>query len=192
MPPPGISSSLPSVVFGTHTVGHTSSVQVVTLTNSGGSPLSTLLYATTGDFAIPSGDSTCMPTLAVGASGQIGLVFTPTQPGQRTAWLTVTAAELGKPLAVSLSGTGVPASGISATPTSINFGSYAVGQTSPTKFVTLTNNGGVQLTHLGSAVRISLCLGAEAPAGPRWRLAHSNRWEWPSSPTRDCSPAHSR
>jgi hypothetical protein len=80
------------------------------------------------------------------------LVFTPSQPGQRTGGFTVTAAELSKPLLVALSGTGVPASGIFATPQSINFGSYALGQTSPTQFVTLTNNGGVPLTHLAWAV----------------------------------------
>ena len=150
--PPSLSASLPSVVFGTYTVGHSSPARFVTLTNSGGIPLTNLAYTLTGDFAIPAGDRTCGPTLAVGASCQVGLVFTPSQAGQLTGRLTVTGAELSKPLLVALSGTGVPQSGIFATPQSINFGSDAVGQTSAAQFVTLTNNGGVALTHLGSAV----------------------------------------
>jgi len=152
LPPPSLTASPSSVVFGTYSVGRTSPMQVVTLTNSGGVPLSNLVYSTTGDFAIPAGSSTCQPTLAVGAHCQISLVFMPNQTGSRTGLLTVTATELGKPLTVPLSGTAVPASGISATPTSINFGNLAVGQTSPSQFVTLTNNGGVPLTHLNSSV----------------------------------------
>lgn len=150
--PPSMSAMPTTVAFGTYTVGQTSPVQTVTLTNTGGITLNNLALAVTGDFTIPAGAGTCGLSLTVGAQCQVGVTFTPSQPGQLVGRLTVGAAELGKPLVVGLGGTGVAASGISATPTSVVFGSYAVGQTSPVQFVTLTNNGGVPLTHLGSAV----------------------------------------
>jgi len=152
LPPPRLSPTPVSVDFGTYTVGQTSTVQTVTLTNSGGVPLSNVTTNMSGDFAIAPGLNNCPPTLAVGAQCQIGLVFSPTDSGARSGSLTVTATELSKPLLVPLTGTAVPASGVSATPASIDFGSYALGQTSSVQKVTLTNNGGVLLSSLNATV----------------------------------------
>ena len=152
LPPPRLSPAPVSVDFGTYTVGQTSTVQTVTLTNSGGVPLSNVTTNMSGDFAIAPGLNNCPPTLAVGAQCQIGMVFSPADSGARSGSLTVTATELSKPLLVPLTGTGVPASGVSATPASIDFGSYALGQTSTVQKVTLTNNGGVLLSSLNATV----------------------------------------
>ena len=152
LPPPRLSPAPASVDFGTYTVGQTSTVQTVTLTNSGGVPLSDVTTNMSGDFAIAPGLNNCPPTLAVGVQCQIAMVFSPTDPGSRSGSLTVTATELSKPLLVPLAGTGVPASGVSATPASIDFGSYALGQTSTVQKVTLTNNGGVLLSSLNATV----------------------------------------
>lgn len=152
LPPPRLSPAPVSVDFGTYTVGQTSTVQTVTLTNSGGVPLSNVTTNMSGDFAIAPGLNNCPPTLAVGAQCQVGMVFSPTDAGSRSGSLTVTATELSKPLLVPLTGTGVPASGVSATPSSLDFGSYALGQTSSVQKVTLTNNGGVPLSSLNATV----------------------------------------
>jgi hypothetical protein len=130
LPPPRLSPAPVSVDFGTYTVGQTSTAQTVILTNSGGVPLSNVATNMSGDFAIAPGLNNCPPTLAVGAQCQIGMVFSPTDAGARSGSLTVTATELSKPLLVPLTGSAVPASGVSATPASIDFGSYALGQTS--------------------------------------------------------------
>lgn len=152
LPPPRLSPAPVSVDFGTYTVGQTSTAQTVILTNSGGVPLSDVATNMSGDFAIAPGLNNCPPTLAVGAQCQIGMVFSPTDAGARSGSLTVTATELSKPLLVPLTGTAVPASGVSATPASIDFGSFALGQTSSVQKVTLTNNGGVQLSSLNATV----------------------------------------
>ena len=152
LPPPRLSPAPVSVDFGTYTVGQTSTAQTVILTNSGGVPLSNVATNMSGDFAIAPGLNNCPPTLAVGAQCQIGMVFSPTDAGARSGSLTVTATELSKPLLVPLTGSAVPASGVSATPASIDFGSYALGQTSSVQKVTLTNNGGVLLSSLNATV----------------------------------------
>ncbi|HUB15787.1 MAG TPA: choice-of-anchor D domain-containing protein, partial [Acetobacteraceae bacterium] len=115
LPPPRLMPAPVSVDFGTYTVGQTSTVQTVTLTNSGGVPLNNVTTNMTGDFAVAPGLNNCPPTLAVGAQCQVGMVFSPSQAGALSGSLTVTATELSKPLLVPLTGTGVPASGVSAT-----------------------------------------------------------------------------
>ena len=152
LPPPNISPTPTSVFFGTITVGQTSPLQMVTLTNSGGVELTQLGLQLTAGFSIDAGSSNCGTVLAAGAKCQLGLVFAPSQPGQFAGDLTVTAVQLSKPVQVALSATAVHASGISVTPAAVNFGSYAVGETSPAQMVTVTNNGGVPLTHLTAAV----------------------------------------
>jgi hypothetical protein len=124
----------------------------VTLTNNGDVLLSSLNATVTGDFSISAAGSTCGSTLAVKAQCQIGVVFSPSQGGQRTGTFTLTAAELAKPLLVGLSGTGLASPAISATPGSVSFGNYNVGQTSPVQTVTLTNSGGVPLTNVNAGV----------------------------------------
>lgn len=86
---PAISATPGSVSFGNYNVGQTSPVQTVTLTNSGGVPLTNVNAGVTGDFAIPSGTSTCGQTLAIGAQCQVGVVFVPTQSGSRAELISV-------------------------------------------------------------------------------------------------------
>jgi hypothetical protein len=62
--------------------------------------------ANAGDFA-ESAD-TCGTTLAVGGTCMIGVTFTPSAAGQRTAALSVTDNSSGSPQAASFTGTGSP------------------------------------------------------------------------------------
>ena len=73
----------------------------------------------------------------------VSVTFAPTATGSRTGTLTVSAG--GVTNAVSLSGAGTSPGGgsatLSASPTSVAFGSEAVGSTTAAQKVTVTNNG---------------------------------------------------
>ncbi len=102
--PPGASALPASINFGPSAVGATTAAQTVTVTNSGGYALATLSATITSGFAIAT--NTCTATLAVGATCQLGITFAPAASGPATGTLTVSAANLSKSLAVSLSGQG--------------------------------------------------------------------------------------
>src|SRR5208337_760057 len=103
----GVSLSPTSLSFGSQPVA-TSTTQTVTLGNGGGAALSitglAISGADAGDFAEIA--DTCGSSLAAGGTCTIGVTFTPSTAGQRTATLSITDNASGSPQAVSLSGTG--------------------------------------------------------------------------------------
>jgi len=101
---PQLASSASSVDFGSIAQGASSSVQAITLTNTGTAALSISSIVANGDF---SQTNTCGGTLLVNAACQVSIVFTPTAIGQRTGTLTVSDNATGSPQTVTLSGTGV-------------------------------------------------------------------------------------
>jgi len=104
--PPEVSPT--SLNFGTVTVGTTSAAQTVTVTNDTGSTLTFSGVATVGadhgDFGIAS--NACVGALAVNASCAIGVTFTPSATGLRTANLQISDNGTGSPQLVPLKGTG--------------------------------------------------------------------------------------
>ncbi len=117
----GVSSSLSvslsttSLSFGSQNIGTTSAGQNVTLTNTGSAALSISSIAVTGsnsgDFAQTN---SCGSSLAAGANCSIGVTFTPTAAGSRSASVTITDNATGSPQSFTLSGTGVsPSSSVS-------------------------------------------------------------------------------
>ena len=111
---PTLSLSRTSADFGNQPTGTTSASQTITLSNTGGSPLSvtaiSLSGSNGGDFAQTNG---CGSTLAPGANCVISVTFTPLATGARTAAVTITDNALGTPHTVALTGTGA---GFSITP----------------------------------------------------------------------------
>jgi hypothetical protein len=99
-----VSLSSTRVSFGTLTVGTTSSVRTVTLTNRLKVALSLTGVATSGPFAVAS--NTCGATVAAGASCTVGVTFSPTGVGAVTGALTFTDSAATSPQVVTLSGTG--------------------------------------------------------------------------------------
>ncbi|MGD0417459.1 MAG: choice-of-anchor D domain-containing protein [Terriglobales bacterium] len=83
-------------------------------------------------------------TLGAGKSCSITVTLTPSELGSRTGTLTVTDSATTSPQTVTLSGTGVEPVTLSAS--SLSFGTAAVGNTSATKSVTLTNHEKTTLT----------------------------------------------
>ncbi len=139
-PNSGVSVSPTALNFGSVATGSKSSAQTVTVSNPTGSAASVSSIAATGDF---SQSNTCGSSIGAGGSCTVSVTFAPAAAGSRTGTLTVNAD--GVTNTVSLSGTGTSSGGGSATltasPTSVAFGSEAVGSTAAAQKVTIANTG---------------------------------------------------
>ena len=130
-----------SLTFSAQVVGTTSAAKPVTLKNTGTALVNLSSIAVSGDYAQTN---TCGSSLAVGASCTVNVTFTPTVAGSIKGALTVTDDAAHSPQVEGFTGTG--STPLSFTPTSLAFGTVAVGTTSASKTVTLTNNQSTSLT----------------------------------------------
>jgi hypothetical protein len=142
---PVASISPTSLAFGNQSVNTASTVQSITLSNSGNAALSVSGIAVSGANASDfTQTNNCGSSVAAGANCTINVTFKPSGSGSRAASLTVTDNATNSPQAVSLSGTGAsPLASVS--PTSLAFASQSVGTTSAAQTVTLTNSGNATL-----------------------------------------------
>ncbi len=123
-----------NLTFGTQSLGSTSAPQTVTLSNTGNQKL--LFVISAGTNFTQTND--CGSSVAPGASCSINVSFSPTAHGNITGTLTVKDTAAGSPQTVALAGTGgAPAA--SLTPTSLDFGTQAVGTTSVAQTITLSD-----------------------------------------------------
>jgi hypothetical protein len=111
---PKASFSPSTLTYATQDVGTTSAPQIITLTNTGDSPLFINGERHGGldplDFNIT--DDQCVgTTIAAGASCTLTAVFNPTATGNRTATLTVTDTAPDSPQVITFNGTGFSAAG---------------------------------------------------------------------------------
>jgi hypothetical protein len=125
----------------------------VTLTNNGASAISISGIAISGtnaaDFLIYT--KTCGTSLAASASCTATIIFAPTTTGTRTATLTFTDGAGTQ--SVGLTGLGTAPSGtVSASPTSLAWGSFAVGASGGTKVATLQNGSAASISISGVSV----------------------------------------
>jgi sugar lactone lactonase YvrE len=133
--------STPAVNFTSQTVGTTSLIQTVKLTNTSnvnvGIANVAIVGANAGDFAVPN---PFVGTLQPKADCTMNITFTPTAGGSRSAVLGITDNAGGSPQTVALNGTGfVP--GVALYPPSLTFAGQPVNTTSPPQSVTFTNAG---------------------------------------------------
>ena len=142
-----------SLAFAAEQVGTVSAAQILTLTNSGNQTLTGISVSVSGDF---SAVNNCGSLLQGQGSCTIAVTYAPSVVGPESGTLTLTD-ELRTQL-VDLTGTGVAPPGVSAEPTSVNFGGYAAGTTSSAQTVTVTNSGGAPLTGLAAAVTASFAI----------------------------------
>jgi hypothetical protein len=131
-----VSVSPIKLVFATRTVGMSSLVKTITLTNTQSNPLNISSISTSGDFF--ETHPTCASSLAPSTSCTINVTFTPSTSGTRTGTLSVADDAPGSTQSVSLSGIGTFV-GLSAT--TLPFGSVPVGTNSRTKKIIVTNKG---------------------------------------------------
>jgi hypothetical protein len=104
---PAVLLSSSSLSFGNQKVGTTSTVQSVTLTNTGTSTLSISGVAITGsnagDFAQTN---TCGSSVAAGGKCSISVTFKPSASGNRSASVTIADNATGSPQSIKLTGKG--------------------------------------------------------------------------------------
>jgi hypothetical protein len=139
---PQLTISPASVAFGSVSVGSSGS-QTVTLTNAGNATLTVSQATSSGTGFSMSGASMPM-TINAGSSASFSAVFAPTAMGPASGSISVVSNAPGSPAAIALTGTGIQGQ-LGATPSSVNFGSVAVGS-SGSQTITLTNSGTASVT----------------------------------------------
>jgi sugar lactone lactonase YvrE len=145
---PGIALYPSGLMFGTQPVDTTSAPQLVTLTNTGNSPLTITNVAASSDFAQTNNYAgVVMP----GANCTISVTFTPTGSGLRTGIVTIADSSPGSPQTVTLTGTGTQPF-ISISPASLTFAVPSIGTSSVPQTVTLQNTGTAPLNIEGVSV----------------------------------------
>lgn len=149
--PPALSISASSLSF-TSQLGVTSSPQTLTVSNTGGAPMSNVGFQITGAVAgsFSTGTTTCGATLNNGSSCTVQVIFTPAAVGGSSATLTVSSSTLGvSAVSVLLNGTATAASGLSISPLRLTFPVVSPGQSSAPQTVTIANPSSVTATSLG-------------------------------------------
>jgi hypothetical protein len=134
--------------------GQLSTVENVTLTNSGGLPLTSISISVSAQFQV---SSTCGTQLAAGAVCTISVIFAPAQAGAVTGTLTIADALRTQTVALSGSGLSPPAFNIS--PSSLTFTNQQSGVPSAPQTLTVSNVGGSPLANVGFSIT-----GAAAPS----------------------------
>lgn len=136
-----------SLAFPATPVGQLSAALPVTITNSGGLPLTSISISVSGQF---QQSNTCGTQLAAGAVCTINVIFAPTQAGAVTGTLTV--ADALQTQTVALSGTGLAPPVLSVNPTSLTFTNQQPGVPSPPQTVTVSNIGGSPMANIGFSI----------------------------------------
>ena len=134
---PVLSKSTTSLSFGSQVLNTTSSSQIITLTNTGNAALIISGISVTGTNAALFASSSVCGTIAPGGGCTIGVTFSPTTTGAKSATLTITSNDAASPTTVALTGNGMLAP-TTATMSSIAFGRVAV-RTTVTRTVTVSN-----------------------------------------------------
>ncbi|HVI11178.1 MAG TPA: choice-of-anchor D domain-containing protein [Candidatus Binatia bacterium] len=129
------------LAYGRQNIGIATAAQNVTVANAGNIAVAISGISITGanaaQFSISSNN--CPASLAVNASCTIGVTFDPQTGGQFSANLTI-ADNAGGPQLISLTGVGVQPYAV-ISPNQLSFGQIAVGGSSTSEPVTLTNEG---------------------------------------------------
>ena len=133
-----------SLIFPATLENTASAPQSITLTNSGGVPLTGIQVQASGDFEVANG---CGASLNAQSACTLTVQYTPHAVGPETGSITITDSLRNQ--VVSLSGTGTAPATDTLSPTSLTFPATPVGQSATAQTVTLTNSGGVALTQLG-------------------------------------------
>ena len=152
---PAASLSTTSLDFGNQTLGSNSS-KTVTLSNVGNGMLTITGISATGDFALTNN---CGSTVAVKGSCTIVVTFRTTKLGPQAGTLSIADNASGSPHLIALTGNAVAQAGLSFSPTSINFGTLAVGGTTSRQ---------IQISNVSTA---SLPIASASTSGPGFSIS---------------------
>jgi hypothetical protein len=145
--PPTDTLSVSSLTFPATIIAVNSAAQTITLTNSGGNPLTSIAFSVSGAF---QQTNNCTTQLAAEASCTISVSYLPTAEGAQTGILSL--ADILKTQKVSLSGTGLLPPAFSVSPTSLNFAGQPVNVPGAPLTLTIANSGGAAMANVGFQV----------------------------------------
>ena len=134
--------------FGTVTLGSSSVVQYLTISNTGGVAATLQGVSISGDYMLSA--NTCGGSLASQTGCTVGIVFTPTASGTRTGMLTVTDS-VGTQTA-ALTGVGASSATDGLNPLALTFTPQQINTRSAALVVALTNTGDNALTLISALV----------------------------------------
>jgi hypothetical protein len=147
---PEVTLTPASLEFVSTPVGSTTAAQLVTIMNSGTTSLNMTSETITGANATSfiKSATTCGATLGAAATCTVSVEFAPAAAQALTAALSIVDDAGDSPQTVLLSGTGTKTAGpiVSLSPASLTFAPQAVGSTSSTQAVALTNSGQTALS----------------------------------------------
>ncbi|MGD0938308.1 MAG: choice-of-anchor D domain-containing protein [Terracidiphilus sp.] len=132
----GINVNPSQLGFGIVLPGLVGTQQMVTITNNGSSPASSLTLTATAPFSLAQ--NMCASTLAAGASCTTGVLFSPALAGTFTGMLTI-ASNSTTLATVPLSGMGGTPGAMATQPVQITLSQTSIGATSAAVTVTFTN-----------------------------------------------------
>jgi subtilase family serine protease len=142
-----VSLSASTLAFPLTTIGVAASTQQITVSNTSNAAISVTGVAITGtDPSSFSQTNTCGASLAGHSSCVITVTFKPAAVGALAAGVGITDSSYGSPQTVTLSGAGTP---VGLSTASLTFPSTAVGVSSSTQQITLTNKGSTALSVTG-------------------------------------------
>jgi hypothetical protein len=146
---PAVQLTPTSLSFGVQPVGVASSARIVNVANTGGTVLSISSISITGtnrtDF---TQTNTCGTSLVAGGICTISVTLKPAAAGLRSAAITLQDGVGTQTVPLD----GIGQAPLTFSPTSIAFSNQALGSTSGTQIVTLTNNTGVLVSFSSIAV----------------------------------------
>ena len=138
-----LAASSTSENFGTVTVGSNQSLSE-TITNTGTSSV-TISEITISGTGFGLSGITAPVTLTAGQSASFSITFAPQSAASASGSITLTSNASNSTVAISLSGTGVTAGTLGATPASLGFGNVTVGSNQSLS-ASITNTGGSSVT----------------------------------------------
>jgi hypothetical protein len=142
--PPADTLSTTSLTFQGTAIGTLSSPQTVTITNSGGEPLTGISATASGPFQV---SNSCGTQLAASSTCAIVVVFAPTAAGAQSGAMSISDALRAQ--TVTLVGTGLQPAAISVNPGSLTFPAQTAGVASAPLTLTVSNTGGSPMANVG-------------------------------------------
>ncbi|MBZ5490686.1 MAG: choice-of-anchor D domain-containing protein [Acidobacteriia bacterium] len=146
---PAVQLTPTSLSFGVQPVGVSSSVRTINVANTGGSALSITsvsVAGTSGSDFIQT--NTCGTSVGAGGTCTISVTFKPAAAGLRSAAITLQDGVGTQTVPLD----GIGQAPLTFSPTSIAFSNQALGSTSGSQIITLTNNTGVLVSFSSIAV----------------------------------------
>jgi Ca2+-binding RTX toxin-like protein len=136
-----IAVSAASLSFANQTLGSTSAARVITVSNSGATPIVVSGVSIAGTDATSFAQTNNCATIPQAGTCTVSVTFTPTSPAAaKAATLTIASNDVTRPsLPISLTGTGVAPTAVTFRPGPLSFANQALGTTSTAQTLSLVN-----------------------------------------------------